>query len=413
MKTNKSEEILTQCMSNVETPKGMQDYLPEDQIVRQELIDTIKKIFEKYGFAPIETPTLEMLSTLTAKGAGGDSVGKEIFKLTDRAGRKLGMRFDFTVPMCRFFASNQIPMPFKRYQIGNVFREEFGNRNREFIQCDVDVIGSSSLLADAEYFAIAQEFFDKIGLKIVIKVNSRKFIDKIMTAAKIPQDKRMPLILIIDKLDKLGETAVVAEARKLGVDARAVLKALKGDVPKDVAEALKYAKAMGVRDAKFVPTLARGLDYYTGLIWEIYLQSRPNKLSVASGGRFDNLVNMFCARDVPATGMSFGITRVYDALKEKQTDVRKTVTKVYVIPIETELESAEIAKHLREEGVNTDIALMDRSISKNLQYVDKMKIPYALIVGKEELKQGKVKLKDMKSGKEWLTDIDSVPKELS
>ena len=127
------------------------------------------------------------------------------------------MRFDFTVPMCRFFSQNQIPIPFKRYQIGNVFREEFGTRSREFIQCDIDVIGSSSLLADAEYLAIAQEFFDLVGLDVIIKVNSRKFLDRIMNQAKIPADKRMPLILIIDKLDKIGETAVIAEARKLGV----------------------------------------------------------------------------------------------------------------------------------------------------------------------------------------------------
>ena len=413
MGKDKSKKSVSSNMSKVETPKGMRDFLPEEQIVRQELIDKLRKIFEKYGFSPLDTPAMEYLSTLTAKGGGGDAVGKEIFTLTDRAGRKLGLRFDPTVPLARCFAQNQLPIPFKRYQIAKIWREEFGNRDREFVQCDVDVVGAISPISDAECLAIAQEFFDSIKVPIMIKVNSRKFFDKIMNDAKIPQDKRVPLILIIDKLDKIGETAVVAEARKLDVDARKVLKNLKGDVPEDVAEVLKYAKAMGVRDAVFTPTLARGLDYYTGVVFEIYWKDRPNKWSVAGGGRFDNLVGLFCDRQVPATGISIGVSRVYDILKERQKDIRKTVTQIYVIPIETELESAELAKHLREDGVNTDIDLVGRSISKSLQYVDKMGIPYAMIVGKEELKQGKIKLKNMKSGKEMLLDIDDVSKEVS
>jgi len=411
MKTNKNKESIRNSMSKVETPKGMRDFLPEEQIARQELMDKLRRIFEKYGFSPIETPTMEMKSTLASKGGGGETIGKEIFTLQDRAGRELGLRFDFTVPMCRFFAQNQLAVPFKRYQIGNVFREEFGNRDREFIQCDVDVIGSNSPLADAEYLALAQEFFDSIGLDIIIKVNSRKFFDKIMTRAKIPQDKQMPLILIIDKLDKIGETAVIAEARKLGVNAREVIKLLTGAVPEDVAQVLKYAQQMGVKDAEFVPTLARGLDYYTGFVWEIYLKSRPNKLSLASGGRFDNLVSLFCGRDAPATGMSFGVSRIYDVLKETRNS-KKTVTQVYVIPINTEFEAAKVVKQLRDEGINTDIDLMERSIGKNLQYVDKQGIPYAVIVGEQEIKQGKVKFKDMNSGTEQLIAVDKIRNEI-
>jgi histidyl-tRNA synthetase len=412
MKTNKNKQSKTNIMSNIETPKGMRDYLPEAQIVRQELIDKLKRIFEKYGFSPLETPAMEMLSTFSAKGAGGSEVGKQIFTLTDRADRKLGLRFDFTVPMCRAFAQYQIPVPFKRYQIGNVWREEFGNRDREFIQCDVDIIGSSSPLADAEYLAMVQEFFDEVGLDIIIKVNSRKFLDKVMSQAKVPEDKRMPLIMILDKLDKIGETAVVAEARKLGVNARDVLLKLKGKIPEDVAQVLRYAQQMGVKDAVFVPTLARGMDYYTGLIFEVYLKSRPNKLSVTSGGRFDKLVSLYCDRDEPATGISFGVSRIYDALKEKQKEVRKTVTQVYVVPINTEFECARIAKQLRDADIKTDIALIDRSVGKNLNYVDKMKIPYALIVGEQEIKLGKLKLKNMKTGNEIMTDVEGVIKEL-
>ena len=412
MKTDKKEESVCNKMGSIETPKGMRDYLPEEQIVRQDLIDKLKRIFEKYGFSPLDTPALEMLSTLTAKGGGGESIGKEIFTLNDRAGRKLGLRYDQTVPVSRCFAQNQLPVPFKRYQIGSVWREEFGNRAREFTQCDIDTIGSTSPIADAEIIAVMQEFFDEIGFDIIIKVNSRKFLDKVMRDSKIPEDKIMPLILIIDKMNKIGETAVIAEARKLGVDARPVLKKLTEKTPDDVAQVLRYAQQMGVKDAEFVPTLARGFEYYTGVVFEVFLKSRPNKLSISGGGRYDNMIGLFCGRDVPATGVGIGLTRIYDALKEKQTEFKKTVTQVYIVPINTEFECAKIAKQLRDQGINTDIDLMERSIGKNLQFVDKMNIPYAMILGEQEIKQGRVKLKDMKSGKEILTDVEGVIKEL-
>jgi histidyl-tRNA synthetase len=399
-------------MVRIETPKGMKDYLPEEQIVRQELIDKLKRIFEKYGFSPLETPAMEMLSVLNAKGGGGDAIGKEVFTLTDRAGRKLGLRYDQTVPVARCFAQNQLPVPFKRYQIGNVWREEFGNRAREFTQCDIDTLGSTSPIADAEILAVVQEFFDEIGFDIIIKVNSRKFLDKVMCDCKISEDKRMPLILIIDKMNKIGETAVVAEARKLGVDARPVLKKLAEKTPEDVAQVLKYAQQMGVKDAEFVPTLARGFEYYTGVVFEVFLKSRPNKFSISGGGRYDNMIGMFCDRDVPATGVGIGLTRIYDAIKENQTEIRKTVTQIYIIPIDTEFECAKIAKQLRDAGIKTDIALIDRSVGKNLNYVDKMKIPYALLVGEQELKQGKFKLKNMKEGKEQFLDVEGLIKEL-
>jgi histidyl-tRNA synthetase len=305
-----------------------------------------------------------------------------------------------------------LPIPFKRYQIGKVFREEFGNKNREFIQCDIDTLGSISPIADAEIIAVLQNFFDEIGLDVIIKVNSRRFLDKIMSDAKIPEDKRMPLVLIIDKMNKIGETAVIAEARKLGVDARPVLKELQGNIPEDVAQVLKYAQQMGVKDAEFVPTLARGFEYYTGVVFEVYLKSRPDKLSIAGGGRFDNLVGLFCDREVPATGVGIGLSRIYDIIKERQKDRVKTVTQVYIVPIKTEFEAVKIAKQLRDAGLNVDIDLMERSIGKNLQYVDKQGIPYALIVGEEEIKQGKVKLKDMKAGKETLVDVEQVINEI-
>lgn len=412
MKTDKKGKSISKNMAKVETPKGMRDFLPEEQIIRQDIIDKIRKIFEKYGYSPLDTPALEYLSTLTSKGSGGASIGKEIFKLQDRAGRELGLRYDPTVPLARCFAQNQLPIPFKRYQIAKVWREEFGNRDREFVQCDVDVIGTASPLADAECLAIAQEFFDLLGFEVIIKVNSRRFLDKVMSEAKVPEEKRMPLILILDKLDKIGEKAVLAEARKLGVDGRKVLYMLQGDMPDDVKQILRYAQQMGVKDALFTPTLARGLEYYTGAVFEVYLKSRPNKLALAGGGRFDKLVGIFCDREYPTTGISFGISRTYDVLKEREKEKKRTVTKVYIIPIKTEFECVKIAKQLRDAGVNTDIDLAERSISKNLQYVDKQGIPYALIVGEQELKEGKVKFKDMKSGKESSIDIEGVIKEV-
>ena len=380
-------------------PKGMNDYLPEEQIVREQIFSTLRKIFRKYGFSPLETPAMESLDVLKKKGAGGAEVGKEVFTLTDRAGRKLGLKFDLTVPLARVLASNPtVPMPFKRYQIERVWRQEFGTRTREFWQCDVDTVGSNSAKADAEFLAIAQDVFKELGLTVTIKYNSRKLLDKVLTASGVPTAKQMAMITEIDNLDK-GTANVPAK----------IINALKSakvtDVP-DLTELSKELRKMGVK-ATFDPTLARGLDYYTGPVFEVI--SKEYKSSLAGGGRYDKLLGTLGGRDLPATGISFGVTRIYDLmLKLKKVKPRKTLTQVYVVPIKTDC--TKIVAELRKAGICADSDLIGRAPGKNLAYVSKLGIPYALLVGEKELKSSKFVLKDMQTGKERKLNIRQVIK---
>ena len=383
-------------------PKGMKDFLPEEQIIREELFGVLKEVFERYGFSPLETPAMENLGVLTAKGAGGTEIGKEIYTLKDRGGRKLGLKFDLTVPLARVLASNtNIPIPFKRYQIDRVWRQEFGTRTREFWQCDADTVGASSSRADAEMLAIARDIFKELGLKITIKYNSRKLIENILTKVGISKSKQISMITEIDKLEK-GKGKVPLKVLK------AIKSAKVSDDP-DLAELAKTLRKFGVK-AEFDPTLARGLEYYTGAIFEVV--SKDYKYSLAGGGRYDNLLKVLGGRDLPATGISFGLTRIYELIVNlKKTKPRKTLTKVYVVPIGAEC--GKIVSDLRKSGINTDSDLLGRSPSKNLAYVNRLGIPYALIVGEKEMSLGKYILKDMKTGKEQRLNKQQIVKILS
>lgn len=424
----------------LQTPKGTKDYLPEEQIIRQKIFDILRRIFEKYGFNPLETPALETMEVLTSKYAGGQEITKQIFTIKDRAGRKLGLKYDQTVPMCRLIAMNpQLPKPFKRYQMDRAWREEFGTRNREFWQCDVDTVGSKSMLADAEILAVYQDVFDELKLEVIIKVNNRKLLNGMLKSAGIPKNKLTDAISSIDKLDKQGKKGVLEDAEKRGLkkediqkilelvdtkkNNRELLKNIEKEMKdqegkegvKEMRELLEYAKAFNVRDVAFTPCLARGLEYYTGPVFEVFLKDRPNKLSLCGGGRYDNLIGAFIGskEKIPATGTTIGLTRIYDALKEKKLiEEKKTVVKAFIIPIKTEKEAAKLASKLRKQGINTDLDLMEKSISKNLSYCNKMKIPYVIILGEKELKEKTVTLKDMNKGTEEKIKIEDIVKKI-
>lgn len=366
--------------------KGFRDFLPEEQITIEKIIDLFKSTFKRYGFSPLETPALEDYKTLSTKG--GAAIGKEVFILTDRAGRKLGLRFDLTVPMARVLAENpNIPLPFKRYQIAKVWRQEFGTRDREFWQCDVDTVGTSSLLADAEMLAIAQDIFKQLNIKVKIKYNSRKLL-----ANKLKELGVSNIIKTIQEIDKLDKGT-----SKLSPKIIKAIKSMRKD--QELKEFSKILSQMKVK-AEFDPTLARGLDYYTGIVYEVFAPAY--KYSIAGGGRYDNLLKQLGGRNLPATGISFGLSRIYEILKKQD---KKTVTQLYIIPIQAQKEALTIAKEFREAGINTDLDLIGRSISKNLSFCNSQKIPYVIFVGQKELKEKKVKLRDMKSGREQLLTI--------
>jgi len=432
----------------LQNPRGMSDFSPEESILRNKLINLFKQSFENYGFSPLETPIIERFDVLSAKYAGGDEILKETFRLKDQGKRELGLRYDLTVPLARYVGINpQIKLPFKRYQIGTVYRDgpiKLG-RAREFVQCDVDIIGSSSPLADAELLILASRIFDKLNLKVEIKLNSRKILNAIMEMLDIPEKDKIEFILSLDKLEKIGVKSVREELKKKGIKeydeitpllSAAKIKSLDGlkDYVRklfekknkkfenteyergfnEVQEILNCSKNLGIKNIEFNGALARGLAYYTGPVFEAFLKNSEVKSSVAGGGRYDEMIGKFLEGKnyYPATGISFGLEPIIKALKINKTDIKRTVTQIYVIPINALKESLDIAEELRKRNINVDVAFDKKGISKGLDYANSLGIPYVVIIGEDELKKNKVKLKDMKSGKEELLSVDDIVKKI-
>jgi histidyl-tRNA synthetase len=431
----------------LERAKGTKDIIPEEKIVRQEVIDSLRNIFESYGFSPLETPIIERFDILAAKYAGGAEILKETFKMKDQGKRDLCLRYDLTVPFCRFIGMNPtIKMPFKRYQIGRVFRDGpiKTGRLREFWQCDVDIVGTKNMIADSEIIKITQRFFKSIGLKVIVEVNNRKLLDGLMEDLKIPENKRDAVIVAIDKLKKVPLNAIEAELEEKGIKKDKVVelfkilntdgtnkqkleklrKLLKSEKAieglNEIEDVLKYVDDKN-KDAKvvFAISLARGLSYYTGTVFEAFMADGKFRSSLCGGGRYDNMIGEYLGgnREFPAVGISFGIEPISVMMKEKKTTelVKKTVTEIYVIPIpfdQAAVQASMIVEELRYEGIKVDMDLSGKGISKNLNYANAYNIPYVLFVGEEELKKGKFKLKDMVKGNEEFLDIKGIVKKL-
>ena len=421
---------------DIQTAKGVRDIPPQEKILKNKVVATLQEIFELYGFSPLETPTLERYETLSSKFAAGDASDalKETFKLKDQGDRDLGLRFDLTVPLARFIAMNpNLKMPFKRYEMGTVFRDgpiKLG-RYREFWQCDVDTIGSKSMLVEAEILAVMQTAFAKLGLDVTLKVNNRKLLNGILEQAGIKDGE--PAIIAIDKLDKIGKEGVTKELLERGYNKKEIeslfsyikegitLKELKNKIKsqsgeegiKELEELFVYLKELGVLTV-FDISLARGLAYYTGTVYEAYLKKGTITSSLAGGGRWDNMIGKFLggSRDVPAVGVAFGVEPIMDTLKQLQKEVKKTPTKVYVVPIQTVSESLKLVTELRTAGIPTSMDLVGKGVSKNLDYASSLGIPYVIILGSNEVQKKKVLLRDMSSGEQQELTVKEVVKKL-
>jgi len=405
-----------------ETAKGTRDLIPKEALFKDEIISKLKKIFELYGYSPLETPILERYDTLSAKYAGGSEILKETFKLKDQGKRELGLRYDLTVPFARFVGMNpNIKLPFKRYQIGPVFRDgpiKLG-RFREFYQCDADVVGTESIMAESELINLASRFFKEINQEITIKVNSIKILKSIMNYLEIEKDKQGKVILTIDKKEKISDEELKKELKAIIKNkADKVLKIInKNDLSylkkilKDNDGINEIEELLRLTKAQFDVSLARGLSYYTGTIFEVYLRDSNVKSSVAAGGRYDNMIQNFLESNnkYPAVGISFGIDVILESLKKPE---KETTTEIYIIPINKQKESFEIAEKLRGNGLKIDMDLIGRGISKNLDYANKLRIPYVIFIGEEELKKDKLKLRNMKTGEESLLSLNDIIKRL-
>jgi len=423
----------------------MRDFAPKDMIVRERVISQIKSIFERYGYNPLETPVIERYDILTAKFAAGDTsdIVKEIFRLKDQGERDLGLRFDLTVPFARFVGMNpEMKMPFKRYQVGTVYRDgpiKLG-RYREFIQCDADIVGTKAMLAEAELLRLGLDVFDALGLDAYIEVNNRKVLFGLMDGIGIPKDQFIPVITALDKIKKIGVDDVKKEIADLGIDDKKIdeLMGLFEDATLDdfektitlleknitaetgkqgLAELKELFSYVNDKKIKLNIFLARGLGYYTGTVFEAFLLDSDVTSSIAGGGRYDEMISDYLGanREFPAVGISFGIEPITCAMSSTGKDKKSSVVKVYIIPIKTPNDSLDIASRLRKAGINCDIDLSGRSISKNLAFANFYRIPFVIIVGPDELSKGIVKLRDMTSGNEEeieLKKIESIKERL-
>lgn len=424
----------------LQTPRGTRDFLPEEMAKRQYVFNTIRNIFEKYGYEELQTPAIEYEDTL--KGKYGEEE-KLIWKFEDLGGRKVALKFDLTVPLARVMAmSPNINKPFKRYQIQPAYRCEKPQRGRyrEFYQCDIDIIGTAGMAADAEIITIMVDIMDALNFEeYVVRINNRKLLDAIIERAGVPANKVIEAFRAIDKLDKLGIDGVRGELKNRGIEKKAadkiievieisgaaadVLKKIERMVPKEsegikeLRELFLYLDQFGVnlKRCKLDLSLVRGLDYYTGPVYETVV-TKPKIGSLTGGGRWDKLIGKYSGRDMPATGTTIGVERIIDAMSELGLfgKIEKTKVRVFVAAVSDDVRSDAIkmAQKLRAADIATDFDLMNRSLRKQFEYVNAKKIPLCAVVGPAELKEKSVVLRDMKSGREEKVKIADLVKRL-
>ncbi len=381
-------------------PKGFKDYLPEEALPRRVVIGKISQTFQKFGFDPLETPTLEYEETLTGKYGEEE---KLIYKFETPGGDKVALKYDQTVPLARVIAqygpngAQKLAMPFKRYQIQPAYRGENTQkgRYREFMQCDADIIGPSTPLADAELLALASEIYKNLGLNVVIKINDRELLKGI----------EPKYLASIDKLNKIGQNGVVEELVNKGLskgEAEALFeKVTQNQVTENLTQIIKFYEQMGYSKEmlQFDPTLIRGLDYYTGLILEVVLASNPNSSSLCGGGRYDNLIGKLSGLDMAATGFAIGLDRTIEAMQEEGVlNTSTSSTKVLVTIFSEELldKSLEVISKLRKKNIESELYLDSMAkLEKQLKYADNKNIPFVVIVGPDEVQSGQVVLKNL------------------
>ena len=392
----------------IDTVKGFQDYLPPLSIKRDAVREIIRKNFELHGFLPVETPIVEFDELMRSDNIGEeDEAVSDRFRLKDRAGRNLGLRYEFTFQLARIFKQNpNIKLPFRRYQIGEVFRDEptGTGRFRQFVQCDADIIGDSSVNGDAECLALISDVLKELGIRAEIKVNSRKLMNSLIESVEISD--RKSVMRELDKIDKIGEDMVKLNLKKYA-DVNQILtlfKLLEKDIDffkenafdgaEDISLLIEQCKKYGI-SASFTPYMVRGFGYYTGNIFEVKVEGR----TIAAGGRYDKSAGKFVGKEIPAVGISFGLERVTEEARIKVGQIPKLI----IISLNKDKESISLAKKLRKEGASCQI-FFERA-GKALEYANALLISHAIFIGKEEVEKKKFKLKDMKSGDEkYLTE---------
>ena len=428
--------------TNLQRARGVRDFLPELKIARDNIIKKIVDIFELYGYSPLETPIIERYDLFASKFAQGEEseAMQESFTMTDRGDRKLILRNDFTVPFARLVGMNPtLKMPFKRYQIGQIFRDGplKPGRYREFWQCDVDTVGLKSGAIDAEIIDLTSDVFEALGLEVNIQVNNRKILNSMLSQAGIDEDNKTSAIISIDKFDKIGASGVSDELKEKNIKGDSITKLLKileikgkdndqtivllqkelddKEGLEEMRQTLNYVTKKD--NVIFLPSLARGLAYYTGSIFEAFLKDTSKiNCSLAGGGRYDKMIPGFLnsKEDFPSMGISFGLETIFDALDLEQKTDKKTVTDIYIAPLgQKNLKAAvDLAQSLRQKNYRVDIDYSLRSPSKSLAYANGQGIKIVLLLGDDEIKNNTISAKNMESGQQKTIASDDLEKYL-
>lgn len=446
-------------------PKGTRDFTPQETTKREYIFQTIKNVYKKYGFVPIETPAMENLSTLMGKyGEEGDRLIFKILNSGDFMAKippavpkeessakfasmicKKALRYDLTVPFARYVVQhrNELIFPFKRYQIQPVWRADNPQkgRYREFYQCDADVIGSDSLLNESELVQIIDEVFDNFNLAVEIKINNRKILSGIAEVIG-EEDKLNDITVAIDKIEKIGLDKVIDELKAKGLTETSISELkpilllggsndekvfelkelLKGSITgtdgiNEIIELLEYVKTLEIgTPVTFDLTLARGLDYYTGTIFEVV--AKDSKMgSICGGGRYDDLTGIFGLKDVSGVGISFGAERIYDVLLEKSLfpgKIQANSTLLFTNFGEEEARYClKLLKKLRNMGISAELYPDNAKMKKQMNYADKKNIPYVAIIGPDEMQSGVITVKNMKTGEQQTMSFDELQQYLN
>ena len=410
---------------------GFWELSPEKEILFEQMQNKIKKVFEKNCFVPLDTPVLELSEILLAK-SGGD-LDKEIYSFT-KGSTSMCMRYDLTVPLARYVAQNcnELEFPFKRYQIGKNYRGEKPQKGRwrEFYQCDADIIGSEtlSLVADAECVKLYLDCFNALGYEVVVQVSNRNLLFGLIEDCG-DSDKANDIIILLDKVDKIGKENAILSLLDLGISESNATKylsavSIKGNFEEiklqlvnlsnnetflkaisELEEVEGYLNAFGCNKENYIYNIGiiRGHNYYTGSVFEVFLKNRPDFPALGGGGRYENLAGYFTERKLPGVGMSIGLTRLFDLFDQNGLlpEVKKSNIDLFIIPLgEYTKESIELCEYFRQNEVKAEVAYSDKSFKSKMKEADRREIPFVLVVGENEVASKTYSLKNMATGQQ-------------
>ena len=411
--------------------KGTVDNLPNKEIIRRKVVNTLTDTFEKYGYLPLDTSILCYYDLLASKYSGGSEILKEVYTLKDQGERKLGLRYDLTIPFAKVISMNagrEINLPFKRYEIGKVFRDGpvKTGRAREFYQCDVDVCGISGSYIEAEMLSMTSLAYKKLGIDIYIEVNNRKLLEGFIIESGISDELKSKVILSVDKLAKIGENGVKEELSSFNIEEEKLdklfsyFKCTINDLDnmnitneyfiegrEEIKELFNYINDLNLIECRFTPYLARGLEIYTGTVWEVFDEKQRITCALGGGGRYDKIITNFIddGNTYPSVGISFGIVPICSILEDVENN---SLYDLLIIPMNTNIVSLKLANKLREKGVKVIIEMNNRKIKKALESADKNNIPYVIVLGENEIDSNTIEIKDMIHSSNIKVNIDDI-----